>query len=444
MESFMLEEVAHDNLTRVIASNQPMFSTEPDYDSLLRAKAEVLESWKSLSAADKSGYRGLGHFETEKGLPNLKDPALQPAKNTSLVLREVKKRIEREEPLRLLGIELLDFEDANLELAESLENITEIRDLYRLRKASVGSSGNSGITAEEAARLKNCFSQGRELFISGRNGSLMVKPLNFFYALTAYSYGIIILNNPLRYRKDMLPGSHGMAYLPATIQAQFGGDSARGTFSDLVCSFPTQLVKTTDVSFNVDCIRSIMELYETKFDVSLGTLLSLIPEMADYYKLTTGRQSRCFPLEIVSTSELRSVTLEFQIGNGEVRPDPALVEAAFQGFRVGEKYGKTIVSVPAARAEKIKAMIYTDIRGTLWFVENPFFPVILPEVATHFLITSMFSNIMRYRPDEWGSVLLNEVSSNISLLTRHYFSSFQRKFLPLVLRATSRYLPYAT
>src|SRR5699024_7697452 len=126
--------------------------------------------------------------------------------------------------------EPLDFEEANLELAESLENVNELRELYKLRKASVGSSSNAGISSDEAGRIKNCFSQGRELFLAGRNGSLMVKPLNFFYALTAYTYGIIILNNALRYRKDMLPGSHGMAYLPATIQAQFGGDCARGTF----------------------------------------------------------------------------------------------------------------------------------------------------------------------------------------------------------------------
>ncbi|WP_409527557.1 YaaC family protein [Rhizobium sp. B209b/85] len=64
-------------------------------------------------------------------------------------------------------------------------------------------------------------------------------------------------------------------------------------------------------------------------------------------------------------------------------------------------------------------------------------------MAVHFLITSTYSNIMRYRPDEWGSVLLNEVSSQISLLTRHYFSSFQRKFFVIVLRSISRYLPYA-
>ncbi|MFB9943052.1 YaaC family protein, partial [Gluconobacter oxydans] len=170
---------------------------------------------------------------------------------------------------------------------------------------------------------------------------------------------------------------------------------------------------------------------------------SMIPEMADYYKLTTGSQSRCFPLEISSTNNIRSVTWEFQIGNGETRPSSASIEQAFRGFQVDERHGKTIVTVPAANSSKLNATIYTDLRGKLWFVENPFFPIMLPEISVHFLITSIFSNIMRYRPDEWGSVLLNEVSSNISLLTRHYFSSFQRKFMLLVLRSSSRFIPYA-
>ncbi|RSV29485.1 YaaC family protein [Sphingomonas sp. ABOLH] len=440
----MLDEIAHDKFSKTEAANQPIFAAEPDYDALLNRKAEILQEWKAGNKPGEKPAMSLRDYEEAQGLPDLKDPDLIPAKNTSLVINEVRKRIAREDPISLLAIESLDFEDASIELAESLENINELRDLYKLRKISVGGNSNSGITADEAARMKNCFSQGRELFLAGRNGSLMVKPLNFFYALTAYTYGIIILNNPLRYRKDMLPGSHGMSYLPATIQAQFGGDSPRGTFSDLVGAFPTHLVKVPGVSFNIDCAKSVMEFYQTKFDVSLGTLLSLIPEMADYYKLTTNRQSRCFPLEIVNSNDIRSVTWEFQIGNGEVRPSALAIEQAFSGFQIGERYGKTTVIVPAARSGQIRAMIYTDLRGKLWFIENPFFPIILPEVAVHFLITSMFSNIMRYRPDEWGSVLLNEVSSNISLLTRHYFSSFQRKFLLLVLRSTSRYLPYAT
>lgn len=438
----MLDEIAEDHVVRTAASNQPMFSTEYDYDKLVAKKAELIATWKTLDKEAQKTAGGLARFEMDAGLPDLKSPDLAPSKNTSLLLNEIAKRISREEPTSLLPIEPLDFDDAVLELAESLENIAEIRDLYRIRKASTGSSSNAGISAEEAAKIKNCFSQGRELYLAGRSGSLMVKPLNFFYALTAYTYGIIILNNPLRYRKDMLPGSHGMSYLPASIQAQFGGDTARGTFSDLIGAFPTHSVNTPEMSFNIDCSKSVMGFYETRFDVSLGTLLSMIPEMAEYYQLTTGRQSRCFPLDIKPTNDVRSVMWEFQIGNGETRPAFDSVQNDFHGFPVTERFGKTVVTIPALEASKIRSLIYTDLRGKLWYVENPFFPIMPPEVSIHFLITSMFSNIMRYRPDEWGSVLLNEVSSNISLLTRHYFSSFQRKFLLLILRSTSRFFPY--
>jgi hypothetical protein len=442
--TLMLEEIAHDKLSRLTASNQPIFSNDASYDNLVIKKARALEDWKGLGKIGQSKFKGLQDYEKQNDVGDLKDPDLIPSKNTSIVLKEVKGRIDREDPLSLLGIEPLDFDDAVMELSESLENVSEIRELYKVRKTSVGESANAGISADEAKKLKNCFSQGRELFLAGRNGSLMVKPLNFFYALTAYTYGIIILNNPLRYRKDMLPGSHGMAYLPAPIQAQFGGDTARGTFSDLVSSFPTHLVKTPSISFSIDCSNSVMELYNTRFEVSLGTLLSMIPEMSEYFELTTGQKSRCYPLEIISANDPRSVTWEFQIGNGESRPPSNCVNEAFEGFPVPERHGKIIVTIQAAKASRIKATIYTDLRGQLWFIENPFFPVILPEVAIHFLITSVFSNIMRYRPDEWGSVLLNEVSSKISLLTRHYFSSFQRKFMLLILRSASRYLPYAT
>lgn len=439
----MLNEISDDKISQTTSSNQPIFLTDIDYGEIINHKSEVLWQWKSMPKEEKESFGGLREFEKSKKLLDIKDPMLIPYENTYLLLNEVKKRIDREDPLNLLGIEPLDFDDATLELAESLENVTEIRELYKIRKASVGSTENSGITVEEAKKIKNCFSQGRELFLAGRNGSLMVKPLNFFYSLTAYTYGVIILNNPLRYRKDMLPGSHGMSYLPQTIQAQFGGDAPRGTFSDLVGSFPAHLVNKPGVSFNIDCSKSVIDFYSIKFDVSLGTFLSMIPEMSAYYKLTTGRDSRCFPLEISSANDPRSLTWEFQIGNGETRPSAEAIASSFDGFEVKERYGKTIVVIPAVQASKIRALIYTDLRGDLWFVENPFYPILLPEIATHFLITSMFSNIMRYRPDEWGSVLLNEVSSNISLLTRHYFSSFQRKFLLLVLRSISRYSPYA-
>ena len=438
----MLEELISDEHISIKASNQPMFRTDIDYEAEEKKRHEVVREWASLENGVRAEFRNQAAFELSRGVVDLSNEAMLPARNYNLLKKEASERIISANDLQLLPIDGLDFDESVLEMAESIENVEDIRDLYRLRKKTTGRSRNSGINREEAVRLKNCFTQGRELYLAGKNGSLMVKPLNFFYALTAYSYGIIVLNNPMRFNKKNLPGSHGMSYLPETLQAQFGGDSARGTFSDLVTSFPTHLLKNSSLEFQIDCLESVLKFYETKFSVSLGTLLSMIPEMGDYYKLTTKRPSRCHPLAIVRENDPRNLRWEFQIGNGEYRPDRELVQSSFPDFHCNERYGKIVVSVPAIDAHKIKACIYTDIRGGLWYIENPFFPIILPEIAIHFLINSIYSSVMRYRPDEWGNVLLNEVSSNISLLTRHYFSSFQRKFFIVVLRSISRYTPY--
>ena len=439
----MLNEIVLDSFSATSAQNQPIFRTDIDYDELLAKRDEIVKNWQKLKPEERQKFKNQSEFEQTQGAPDLKDSGLIPAKNISLIRNEIKRRLSSHNAIRLLPVETLDFDDSLLELAESIENTNEIRDLYRLRKLSTGSSKNAGINADEAARLKNCFSQGRELYIAGKQGSLMVKPLNFFYALTAYTYGIIILNNPLRYGKGNIPGSHGMSYLPDSIQAQFGGDSARGTFSDLVTAFPTQLVKNGHVEFSIDCTDSLIKFYEIRHNVSLGTLLSMIPEMTDYYKLTTGTHSRCHPLEITTANDPRTLAWEFHIGDGDVRPNIDGIDNAFSGFSRTERQGKIVINVPASNATTIKACIYTDIRGKLWYIDNPFFPVIIPEAAIHFLTNSIFSNIMRYRPDEWGSVILNDVSSNISLITRHYFSTFQRKFFLVILRSLSRYMPYA-
>ncbi|MGP9809940.1 YaaC family protein [Rhodopseudomonas sp. NSM] len=440
----MLDEIAKDEVAATGASNQAMFDTAIDYEALIRTRELIKTEWDNLSKQEKTRLGDLSSFETEKGLPNLKSPDLQPARNLYLVTKEVEARLNSTDDLRLLPIDAIDFDDSVLELAESLENVADIRELYKLRKKTVSRDKKGGINLEEAGRLKNCFSQGRELYIAGKNGSLMVKPLNFFYALTAYAYGIIVLNNPLRFRKDNLPGSHGLAYSPTDIQAQFGGDTPRGTFSDLATAFPTQLVKTRGLEINLDCRDSLKKFYEIRHSVSLGTLLSLVPEMADYYKLTTRKHSRCYPLEIINANDARTLKWEFHIGDGESKPRPEIVENSFSGFATAERHGKIVVTIPATEAHQIKACIYSDIYGNFWFIDNPFFPVILPEVCIHFLITNMFSNIMRYRPDEWGSVLTNEVSSGVSLLTRHYFSSLQRKFFIIVLRSMSRCVPYVS
>lgn len=443
MEKHVLEEILQDEVKRSNASNQPMFDTILDYEGLTKNRLIALEEWKSLSEQERAQFNDQSHFERDRGVLDSKSASFIAAKNFSILSREVKERISQESGLRPLPLEGIDFDDSVLELAESIENAPDIRDLYRLRKKTTGTGKGSGISSDEAIRMKNCFTQGRELYMAGKNGSLMVKPLNFFYALTAYAYGVVVLNNPLRYNKGNLPGSHGMSYLPDTIQARFGGDSARGTFSDLFTAFPTQLISNKSLEINVDCTDSILEFYENRFDVSVGTLLSMIPEMSEYYKLSTGLNSRCYPLDIVSVNNLRSLQWQFQIGDGENRPSIESINQSFSGFEQIERHGKIIVTVPVTESHRIKACIYTDIRGNFWFIDNPFFPIILPEICLHFLITNIYSSIMRYRPDEWGNVLLNQVSSDISLLTRHYFSSFQRKFFIIILRSLSRYLPYA-
>jgi hypothetical protein len=438
----VLDELVSEYISVVDASNQPLFRDDFDYDEALKKRDAIVKEWSSLGADDRAVFSSQKAFEAQRGLIDLKDPSLIPAKNYSLLVHEVMQRRLAVGDIVPLPIDGLDFDESVLEMAESVENVAQIRQLYRLRKKTVGAKKNSGISADEALSLKNCFTQGRELYVAGRNGSLMVKPLNFFYAITAYSYGIIILNNPIRYHKKGLPGSHGMGYLPDGIQAQFGGDSPQGTFSDLVTSFPTQLIQRGPVEFHIDCVESIMALYHKRYTVGLGTLISMVPEMSDYYKLTTGRNSRCHPLEIVTANDHQRLKWEFNIGNGEHSPPLASIEEAFAGFENSTRFGKFVITIPAAEAHKIKTCIFSDIRGKLWFIENPFYPVILPEIGIHFLINSLFSNVMRYRPDEWGSVLRNEVASNISLLTRHYFSAFQRKFFIVVLRAISQYSPY--
>lgn len=436
----MLDEICNYKIDRKNSVNASIFSLDGSYGDALDKKNEAKERWEKL---EPIGRPNLDSYEKTVGVPDIKDKNLLPSKNTYLLMNEIDKRLIRQNPIVPFVLESLDFEAATMEIAESLENIEEIKSLYVLRKASTCKKKDSGIASGEARKIKHCFTQGRDLFFAAKNGSLMVKPLNFFYSLTAYSYGVIILNHPLRYRKDMLPGSHGMSY-SSQQTIQFGGDSPKGTFSDLICAFPTQSVNIDGVSFDINCFESIIEFYKTKFDVSIGCLMSLIPEMSEYYRLSTGNESRCFPLEIVNSTDRSSYSWDFHIGNGERRPSLNSILNAFDGFSVRELHGKTVITVPVSESSKIRASIYTDIRGGLWFIDNPFFPVALPEIAVHFLICGAFSNIMRYRPDEWGELLLNEVNAKVSLVTRHYFSSLERKFMIMTMRTLSRYNLYVS
>lgn len=422
--------------------SQPIFDFEFDYDVLLKELDVATKAWRDLSPeVQKSHKKGLPDYLSTLNVENPKDAKYSRSKNAYLLKKEVAARVAEPSFLKSLPLDSIDYKSSLAELVESIENVEQIRSLYRLRKLTTGTTKNAGIADDEAIKLKNCFSQGRELYFAGCGGSLMVKPLNHFYSVTAYSYGIIILNNPVRFSKGSLPSSHGMVFLPDVVQCQFGGDSPTGTFSELFSSFPTQLIKDRTIEFTQDCTESIKNFYNYRINASIGTLLSMLPEMSNYYSLMTGRRSRAFPMEIVNANNPRTLTWEFQIGDGTALPTREIIERSFPGLDISERFGKYVIPVPASRSSEIKALIYSDISGRLSFIENPFFPVLVPEMCLHFLLNHVYSCIMRYRPDEWGNVILNEVSTDTSLLTRHYFSNFERKFLVLLLRSLSRYNP---
>lgn len=435
-----IDQILADGVGRVSAQNRPPFESEVDYEVFLASRDELLAQWKIMGGEERSAFKNdLRKYYRDKGLPSDEGIDFSNAKNMYLLKNEVGVRVGVRSAVDLILLDELNYPAPAIELLENSENIEHIRELYRLRKRTASAIG--GISADEARRLKNCMRQGRELYLSSRGGPLMVKPLTLFYSLTAYAYAVIILNNPVRYKLDSLPGSHGMNYLPEDIQAQFGGDMPHGTFSDLLVSFPTNSIRAKDVDFSQSSIPSIVEFFKTRHTVSVGTLLSMVPEIRDYYKITTGRASRTHPLEISIITERRTTSWELQIGDGIIKPLLADVQQAFPGFRIAERHGKIIVIIPTAEEHNSQATIYSDIRGKLWYVENPFFPVILPELCLHFVITSILSNLMRYSPDHWGEVLLNQVNTNISLIISKYISAFEMKMPVLVLRSISKFHP---
>lgn len=173
---------------------------------------------------------------------------------------------------------------------------------------------------------------------------------------------------------------------------------------------------------------------------SWGTLASMIPELRDYYRIVTGRPSKTHPLQVTSERAPRGL-YRFHIGDGEQQPIRTEVEQSFPNSTFSERNGRTLVDVPEADINKVRCCIVEDSRGGLWYIENPFFPLVLPEVGLHFLMINFLSNIMRYSPHGWGAVLTNEVNSGTALLIRRYLSVFENKLPFIVLRDISRFHP---
>lgn len=439
----MLSDIMTNNfLVSEINNPNSLFDDKIDIESIEKEKNSLVTTWKELSQEERDKYKNkIANYFREK-LTKFTEAELTKAKNYTLIRKESKSRIEDQPKVDLILIDNIHMDQSLMELVENLENIDHVKGLYKLRKKELSNTKNAGIATDQAKRLKNCLRQGRELLQSGKLGTLMVKPLNLFYSITAYSYVTIILNNPIRYSLDYLPGSHGINFIRDGLKIQFGGDVPQGTFSELSCSFPTIQIINKNVNFLIDNTNTPFAYFGNKFETTIGNLLSMIPEIRDYYSSTTGNQSKTHPLSITMKKESRDVCWEFQIGDGTITPNRIAIDNAFGNFRIEERYGKYLITIPIDQVHTIRASIFTDARGDFWFIENPFYPIILPEICIHFLIINSFSNIMRYAPDYWGDILLNEVDSNLSLVTRKYISALENKFILLVLRNISSYFPF--
>ena len=440
----MIEDLTSDSYELTPGHEDSNFSEAFDFASSQASYRDAAEKWRKLSQEEKmAAGNDLQTYLTSVGVDNPKFmPSFPQVRNLHLLRSEIKAQIDSENRFRVLGIEEFNANSSLIQLLEHMENTNHIREIYRLRKLTTGRDPKSGINEEQARVLRNCMRQGRDLFLSGQNGSLMIKPLVWFYSLTAYAYACIILNSPIRYSLDTLPSSHGLNYLPLDLKTQFGGSIKQGTFSELFAAFPTAHIQNSRISFVQSLEESIRAFQTIRVTSGCGTLLSLLPEMREFYSILTGKPSRALPLDIAQIPDGRGMKWEFQIGDGQQRPDQTILDRAFNGMPKTERQGRVIVTVPPTELHKTKALIYTDVRGRFWYIDNPFFPILLPEIGIHFLLANAFSSIMRYKPGVWGDILLNEVASDLALLVRKYFSTFETKVPLLLLRHLSQFMPY--
>ncbi|MBK1733394.1 YaaC family protein [Thiococcus pfennigii] len=434
----MPKNILVENGTVTALGRNSLFDLTTDYAGMRAAYEAALEQHKELGKNADS----LPKYLKEQGVVDYRDEAYLPAKKLHLLRSEAKKRQESAAPCSLLPLDATGYQSEAMALLANLENDEVIKQVYKRNNHSLGQSRNAGLTTGEALRIKYCLRQGRDLFNAGHVGPALVKPLNYFYSLTAYAYGLIVTRNPLRNKVEQIPGSHGLDYINDGVYFRFGGDRKQGTFSDLHGSHTNTLIFAADTDFSINRANSITKYHENSAVLSVGTLYSMVPELKDYYRIVTGHGSRCHPLEISRTGDRTSLAWEWRIGNGVHKPEREDIEKSFPDCAFSEKHGKYVISIAQDQLDAIDPIVQSDARNHLWYTENPIHPICLSTLDMHFLITCALSNIMRYSPDKWGSILLNEVDGNISLITQRYLSSLEAVLPLIVLRELSPYYPY--
>ncbi len=399
-----------------------------DYEENLKRKKELIESFQNLSKDEKKKYNGLRQYFDASDYKDLDSHE----KNYQYFQEEIKVRIENKEPPKLLRMSALSAESDVLELLHSFENIEKIKNLYKYQKQTCSSKG---INTETAEQLKYCFMQGRELFCSGKRSDTSVKPLLFFYSLTAYSFCMIVLNNPIRFSLDSLNGHHGLDYVHDEFIVKFGGDTPYGTFTDLFQSFPVySLMDKTGQQYKQNRFESINEFFKKEIKIKLGSLFAYIPELSDSIQQISKTSTYCYHLSIKPTSQEREWGYEIIVGNGKEGLDSMKSELDLLfNSQSCQSDGKLKYFIKDSDFLTLNINIYQDIYGETYLVYDKV-GYAMPELLVHFMILFAFSNIQRYDPPLWGEILSNKIDSNISYLIYRYFSIFENKLPYLILR----------
>lgn len=419
--------------------NDPLYSFDSNYKSYIEKRKEYELEWPDLPDEDKKKYgRKIAGYLNEK----LKElPGSEAAKNSYLVNNECDARLNSDHERKTVDISLHGCDNYLLTLIEDYENVDRIKHLYRnLKNTSV-----SGINTEEANIIKHCLTQGRELYLAGKNGAIITKPLNFFYSITAYSYAATVLTNPIRYKLEAIPNSHGINHKLDAHKITFGGDTKRGTFSELFYSFPTEILKFPCQGqlneLRLDRRSSLKKFHYERFDTTLLSLLEMIPEMQSVIN-RNEKNSKTHPMSIsIKAKSNGKASYIFTIGNGITLPNVDSIKRSFNTENVEKSSERFVVDVPTAEASQLNICCYNDIYGRPWYVESPFSGVHIPEMAIHFIIVFALSNIMRYRPDQWVSTLSNLTDPIASTLIKYYLTVFEQKFLFIILRSISNHFP---
>ena len=420
-DDFFNQDIVQDSCTK----NHKPYEIN-NYAENLEQKSKLITEYKSLPSDERKKYKDLRAFFVASGFQEIDSMK----KNYQCFSEEINARIEEATNPQLTQIQSLSATSDVFELLHSFENIEKLKSLYKYQKKTCNSSG---INNEVAEQLKYCFLQGRELFTSGKNGATSVKPLLFFYSLTAYAFGLIVLNNPIRFSLDSLNGHHGLDYSHDEFGIKLGGNTPYGTFTDLFQSIPvcTIMDKNSQV-YKQNIFSSIETFFETDTKIKLGSLFSYIPELSSSIQSSTGGNTFCKQMTIKPTTVGRELGYEIIIGDGKEQLSTQRFDAMFNATST-QLNGNLKYLITDKTFQTLKISIFQDIYGKTFLIDDKI-GYVLPEILIHFMILFAFSNIQRYDPPLWGEILSNKINSNVSYLIYKYFSVFENKLPYLILR----------